>query len=59
MLTQLRRRLAVAPAGPTTSVPTSARRARTRFAPRLRPELAGLLVLAAALNLLSRVVRFG
>ena len=51
MLTSLRRRLAVAPAGPSTSVPTSAPRALTRFSPRLRPELVGLLVLAAALNL--------
>ena len=51
MLTQLRRRLAVAPAGPTASVPTSAPRALTRTSPRLRPELAGLLALAALLNL--------
>jgi 4-amino-4-deoxy-L-arabinose transferase-like glycosyltransferase len=51
MLNQLRRRLAVAPAGPSTSIPTSAPRAATRISPRLRPELAGLLVLAAALNL--------
>ena len=52
MLTSLRRRLAVAPAGPATaSVPTSAPRALTRFSPRVRPELAGLLVLAAVLNL--------
>jgi 4-amino-4-deoxy-L-arabinose transferase-like glycosyltransferase len=51
MLTSLRRRLAVAPAGPATSLPTPAPRALTRFSPRMRPELAGLLVLAAALNL--------
>ena len=53
MLTSLRRRLAVAPAGTATSasVPTTAPRALTRFSPRLRPELAGLLVLAALLNL--------
>ena len=51
MLTSLRRRLAVAPAGPSTSVPTSAPRALTRFSPRVRPELAGLLALAAVLNL--------
>ena len=53
MLTSLRRRLAVAPAGTATSasVPTSAPRALTRFSPRVRPELAGLLVLAALLNL--------
>ncbi len=51
MLTSLRRRLAVAPAGPSTSIPTSAPRAATRFSPRVRPELAGLLVLAALLNL--------
>ena len=52
MLTSLRRRLAVAPAGPATaSVPTSAPRALTRFSPRVRPELVGLLVLAAVLNL--------
>jgi 4-amino-4-deoxy-L-arabinose transferase-like glycosyltransferase len=51
MLTSLRRRPAVAPAGPATSVPTSAPRALTRLSTRLRPELAGLLVLAAVLNL--------
>ena len=51
MLTSLRRRLAVAPAGPSASVPTSAPRALTRFSPRVRPELAGLLALAALLNL--------
>src|SRR3954462_14193248 len=53
MLTSLRRRLAVAPAGtaPSASVPTTAPRALTRFSPRLRPELVGLLVLAALLNL--------
>ena len=33
------------------SVPTTAPRALTRFSPALRPELAGLLVLAALLNL--------
>src|SRR5512132_2440575 len=53
MLTSLRRRLAVAPAGTATSasVPTTAPRALARFSPRMRPELAGLLVLAAVLNL--------
>src|SRR3954454_977135 len=53
MLTSLRRRLAVAPAGtaPSASVPTTAPRALTRFSPRLRPELAGLLVLTALLTL--------
>jgi 4-amino-4-deoxy-L-arabinose transferase-like glycosyltransferase len=51
MLTSLRRRLAVAPAGASTSVPTSTPRARTRVSPRLRPELVGLLALAAVLNL--------
>ncbi len=51
MLTSLRRRLAVAPAGPSTSAPTSAPRALTRFSPRVRPELAGLLALSALLNL--------
>src|SRR4051794_7939026 len=53
MLTSLRRRLAVAPAGAATSasVPTAAPRALTRVSLRLRPELAGLLALAALLNL--------
>jgi 4-amino-4-deoxy-L-arabinose transferase-like glycosyltransferase len=55
MLTSLRRRLAVAPAGSATasaaSVPTSAPRALTRISPRLRPELVGLVALAALLNL--------
>ena len=53
MPTSLRRRLAVAPAGtaPSASVPTAAPRALTRFSPRVRPELAGLMALAAALNL--------
>ena len=51
MLTSLRRRLAVAPAGPSASVPTAAPRALTRFSPRVRPELAGLLALSALLNL--------
>jgi 4-amino-4-deoxy-L-arabinose transferase-like glycosyltransferase len=53
MLTSLRRRLAVAPAGTaaSASVPTTAPRALTRYSPRLRPELAGLLALAALLNL--------
>ena len=51
MLTSFRRRLAVAPAGASASVPTSVPRVRTRITPRVRPELAGLLVLAAALNL--------
>ena len=53
MLTSLRRRLAVAPAGTATSasVRTTSPRVLTRFSPRLRPELAGLLVLAALLNL--------
>ena len=51
MLTSLRRRLAVAPAGPSASLPLDAPRARTRRLPRPRPELAGLLALAALLNL--------
>src|SRR3954451_20588401 len=53
MLTSLRRRLAVAPAGTATyaSVTTAGPRAMTRLSPRLRPELAGLLVLTALLNL--------
>src|SRR3954454_8284356 len=53
MLTSLRRRLAVAPAGtaPSASAPTTAPRVLTRLSPRLRPELAGLLVLTALLNL--------
>ena len=50
MQTSLRRRLAVAPAG-TASVPTTAPRALTRVSSRVRPELVGLMALAALLNL--------
>ena len=51
MLTSLRSRLATAPAGASTSVPLDTQRARTRSLPRPRPELVGLIVLAAVLNL--------
>src|SRR4051794_19209548 len=50
MLTSLRPRLAAAPAT-SASVPTATPRALTRTSPRLRPELAGLLAVAALLNL--------
>jgi 4-amino-4-deoxy-L-arabinose transferase-like glycosyltransferase len=51
MLTSLRRRLAVAPAGASVSLPAGIARARSLSLPRPRPELAALLVLAAVLNL--------
>src|SRR5215203_5388548 len=51
MLTSLRRRLAVAPAGASVSIPAGSAGARTLSPPRLRPELVGLLALAAVLNL--------
>jgi 4-amino-4-deoxy-L-arabinose transferase-like glycosyltransferase len=51
MPTLLRRRLAVAPAGRATDIPSTPALARVRELPRSRPELLGLLVLAAGLNL--------